>query len=299
MPRAPKFVHPLRAVREAVNKSQPEFAKMFGVSGSFIQAIELGQRNLSDELADAIMLRLGVDAESLKRKRGLPVSLIGLNKAEFLLQSERSDDLEKVYPFVMRHEDYKALEKVRDQGERFRRSVVFWQETIVPAWKSEHWQVRDALENKLRLLFEAAERENKYHAVAMRLSRWIEDAVNEFRLRTTIDVIRKPLSGRDAQWPTFMETLSESFTLLPLSKKHRKIRQTITGKITHKNCERVICHIGTENGMILGKRLGDLPDNVIKWLVKNWAPKLTSSAGEEDRRLRGALKLVWRKRRKP
>ena len=283
MPREPKFTHPLRTVRAALKKSQPQFAKMFGVSASYIQAIELGQRNLTDELADAIMLRLGVDAESLKRKRGVPVSLIGSNKAEFLLQSESRDDLEKVY------KDYKALKKVRDQGERFRRSVVFWHKTIVPAWRSEQWQVRDALDNKLGLLFEAAELENKYHAVAMRLSRWIDDAVNEFRLRI----------GRDAQWPTFMETLSGSFTLLPLSKKHRKIRQTITGKITHKNCERVICHIGKENGMILGKRLGDLPDNVIKWLVKNWAPKLTSSAGEEDRRLQGALKLVWRKRRKP
>ena len=58
MPRKPKFVHSLRTVRAALNKSQPQFAKMFGVSASYIQAIELGQRNLTDELADAIMLRV-------------------------------------------------------------------------------------------------------------------------------------------------------------------------------------------------------------------------------------------------
>ena len=30
MSRRPKFIHPLRAVREALGKSQPQFAKMFG-----------------------------------------------------------------------------------------------------------------------------------------------------------------------------------------------------------------------------------------------------------------------------
>src|SRR5262249_9590341 len=99
MPRRPKFIHPLRVVRIGLNKSQPQFAKMFGVSASYIQAVELAERTLNDELADAIMLRFGVDAESLKvdvkslkRKRGAaPVHLIDANKAEFMLWSGPSE----------------------------------------------------------------------------------------------------------------------------------------------------------------------------------------------------------------
>src|SRR6266568_2284641 len=113
MPREPKFVHPLRTVRAALKKSQPQFANMFGVSASYIQAIELGQRKLSDELADAIMLRLGVDAESLKRRRGVPVSLIDADKAEF---NYGGDHIAEAV------EDYGALLRVRDRHERLRRS---------------------------------------------------------------------------------------------------------------------------------------------------------------------------------
>jgi transcriptional regulator with XRE-family HTH domain len=229
----------LRTLRAALGKSQPQFAKMFGISASYVQAIELGQRTLNEELADAIMLRLGVDAESLKRKRGAPVHLIGSGKAEFTLWSGRRDlyhitehpehwfttaeetsrsqaEMDKVV------KEYAALNKVTDQRERFRCCVLFWQKRIVLAWKSDQWQVWDVLDNKLRLLFEAAEREHKYHSVAMRLSRWIDNVVREYRLRTTIDVIRNSRSGRDAQWPAFMDTLSPSFRLKPRSRRRRK-----------------------------------------------------------------------------
>lgn len=213
MPRRPKFIHPLRVVRAALNKSQPEFAKMFGVSASYIQKVELGQRTLDNELADAIMLRLGVDAESLKRKRGAPISLIDVDKAEF---TYGGDDIAKSI------EDYGALLKVRNKYERLRRSVLFWRINVLPDWELNHWRVRNALDNKLDLLFEAAEREKKYHSVAMRLSRWIENAVSEFRLRTTINAIRNSRSGRDAQWPAFMDTLSSSFRLKPRSRRRKR-----------------------------------------------------------------------------
>jgi len=221
MARRPKFIHPLRSVRQALRKSQLQFAKMFGVSASYIQAVELGQRKLNDQLADAIMLRLGVDAESLKRKRGAPVHLIGSGKAEFTLWSgEKTSRSQAEMDEVVR--EYAALKKVADQRERFRRCILFWQKGIVPAWKSDQWQVGDVLDNKLGLLFEAAEREHKYHSVAMRLSRWIDNVVREYRLRITIDVIRNSRSGRDAQWPAFMDTLSESFRLKPRSRRRRK-----------------------------------------------------------------------------
>ena len=239
MPQRPKFIHPLRVVRTALNKSQPQFAKMFGVSTSYIQAVELGQRKLNDELADAIMLRLGVDAESLKRKRGAPVHLIGSGKAEFTLWSGQSFWYHTVeHPehwFTKAEEtsrsqtemdkavkEYAALLNEPDRHERFGRSMLFWRKRIVPARKSGQWLVGDALYNKLEILFQAAGRENKYHSVAMRLSRWNVNTVGEFRLRTTINVIRDSRSGRDAQWPAFMDTLAESFRVKPLSRRRRK-----------------------------------------------------------------------------
>jgi len=237
VPRKPKFTHPLRTLRAALGKSQPQFANMFGISASYVQAIELGQRKLSNELADAIMLRFGVNAESLKRKRNAPAHLIGSGKAAFTLWSGRRDlyhtPEHPEHWFTTAEEtsrsraemnkavkEYATLLNERDPQERFRRCVLFWQKRIVPAWNSDQWLIGDALDNKLGLLFEAAGRENKYHSVAMRLNRWIEDVVREYRLRTTIDVIiRNSRSGRDAHWPTFMDTLSESFRLKPRSRR--------------------------------------------------------------------------------
>lgn len=60
-----KMVHPLRAVREAVALSRSKFARLVGTSESYVEAIEYGSRTMNEELAESIMLRLGIDAESL------------------------------------------------------------------------------------------------------------------------------------------------------------------------------------------------------------------------------------------
>ena len=214
MPRRPRFIHPLRAVRRALGKSQLQFARMFGVSASYIQAVELGQRNLNDELADAIMLRCGVDASSLKRKRGKPEFLSYFNEelADAILRSGKHHV--PVNPETWRAvEEFADLRKVTDERERLRRLFAFWRCVILPALKAYQWQVHAALGGKVALLFEAAERENKYYSVAMQLSRVIDTLVDEHDLLTTINVIRgRP---RGTRWPSFMDILSLSFRLKP------------------------------------------------------------------------------------
>jgi transcriptional regulator with XRE-family HTH domain len=80
MPKRPRFIHPIRAAREALagaegrSISQKQFGKRLGVSGSYIQRIELGQVPPPNDLCSAIALLTGVDPESLKRKRGRPMT---------------------------------------------------------------------------------------------------------------------------------------------------------------------------------------------------------------------------------
>ncbi len=72
MPKRPSFESPLRAVRKALRLSQAEFAKILRVSEPYIQAIELGLRTISDDLAEEVSFRFGVTAKSLKQMKGVP-----------------------------------------------------------------------------------------------------------------------------------------------------------------------------------------------------------------------------------
>jgi transcriptional regulator with XRE-family HTH domain len=225
MPRKPKFTHPLRTLRAALGKSQPQFAKMFGVSASYMQAVELGQRKLNDELADAIMLRLGVDAESLKGRRSMPKPLLlSARNMKIALLIGDSPHLTLLQKFVqllneVRKVGYPRLEKKLNSDQLFylfQAHVKFWEKQIAPNW--EWSSPYHALNSKLEILFEAAKREKKHFTLAMRLSRWIEKSANEFRLRTTINAIT---GANSARWPSFMQTLADSFNLPQRQRRKR------------------------------------------------------------------------------
>src|ERR1039458_4674383 len=78
MPKRPKFVHPVRAVRQAVGESlgkkltQPAFARMVGVSAATIQSVELGRLALSPDLANRIFVLTGAEPRSLIKRGGKP-----------------------------------------------------------------------------------------------------------------------------------------------------------------------------------------------------------------------------------
>ena len=78
MPRAPKFIHPLRIVRKEMgNFSQPRFGAMIGCSASTIQAVENGQLKLSLRLAHRIQLHTGAQShELIKGRRGKAVDFM-------------------------------------------------------------------------------------------------------------------------------------------------------------------------------------------------------------------------------
>jgi transcriptional regulator with XRE-family HTH domain len=199
------FRHPLRVLRESafsVKKSRAKFAKMFGVSESSIEKIEAGERNLGPDLADAIMLRYGIDGESLKQERGFPRSLLIDVPATAGFSIGR--DLDEVREAEKK---YRELLKLRDKHKRLQRSIEFWQKYVVTSgWN--HWIVADVLITKVWLLLATAKQTDKFYAVAVRLSRWIDDAVEEFRLRKRINELME-----SAVWPSFMDTLGTSFWL--------------------------------------------------------------------------------------
>jgi transcriptional regulator with XRE-family HTH domain len=200
----------------ALKKSQPQFAKMFGVSASYIQAIELGQRNISSELADDIMLRFGVEAESLKRKRGLPVSLLRQDQI----------DIKNSSPSATKKlgREFAALQEITDPCERLQFCIEFYRK-IFPYFESEVRYQNFA--RKVEILFTAAVREKKHLALLIRLDRWMENAVKKFGLEPTIKAVIRPYVGgnREVDWQPFRELICHSLPFLPLQKKDQLSRR--------------------------------------------------------------------------
>jgi transcriptional regulator with XRE-family HTH domain len=197
-------IHPLRVVRGALHISRAKFAKLFGVSESSIEKIEAGERNLSGDLADAIMLRYGIDDESLKRERGFPRSLLidAPSKAGFSIGRDLDETLKA-------EKEYRKLLKVRDKYDRLERSMLFWRKYVLKGeWN--HWNVANVLITKIWLLFAVAKQTDNFYAVGIQLSRWIDEAVVDFRLRKKIN----ELMG-STEWPAFIDTLGATFWLRP------------------------------------------------------------------------------------
>jgi putative transcriptional regulator len=59
MPRQPKVIHPLRAIRTAAGLTQPQLGKLIGVSKDTIQSIENGRLEMSEDLAIKITRQTG------------------------------------------------------------------------------------------------------------------------------------------------------------------------------------------------------------------------------------------------
>src|SRR5258707_104978 len=72
MPRAPRFTHPVRAIRSALRLTQPALAKKLGISASYLKAIENGQRPPNDLFRAKLSSLSGVKPETITTKRGIP-----------------------------------------------------------------------------------------------------------------------------------------------------------------------------------------------------------------------------------
>jgi transcriptional regulator with XRE-family HTH domain len=162
-------------VRLALGKSQTEFANMFGVSASYIQAIELGGRTINDELCDDIELRLGVKANSLKQKQGLPTVWLLQERTVALMPQRISEPI------------LSKLRKLRRKPrERLRYQLALWKK-MLPAMEEK--APRKEIVEKLLILLDAAAAERKHLTALLQLDRWIEDQIALLNLRKPIRII--------------------------------------------------------------------------------------------------------------
>jgi transcriptional regulator with XRE-family HTH domain len=216
-----KCHHPVRWVRALAGKSRAKFARLFGISDSYVEAIERGDRQLTDELRDKIALLYGLDDRSLKLRSGFPRSVIDTKRLDFnsfydpdLAEPPAGASDKEITAAMIAaldrgmelFQELEALPKVRNKYDRLQRSMIFWQKYVLHS-KQSHTPVENVLSNKLGLLFEAAAQEEQFYPLAMELSRWIEHAVSKYRLRSAITVLRNSRDGEAGEWPTFMESL--------------------------------------------------------------------------------------------
>ena len=158
MPKQPKFVHPLKAVRQVLgNLSQLEFGKRVDYSASTIQSIELGRLPMPEKLAREAMRFTGVSPDCLLKGRGKALSLLGgpLDQAAY-----------EAWCTLLSHTNGAIVPK--------------FFETLLP---------------RLLLLFLAASKRNQGHAVGEFLREWMRDAEDQFKLTGQEDLILSEIKG--------------------------------------------------------------------------------------------------------
>jgi transcriptional regulator with XRE-family HTH domain len=193
MPRKPPFKNPVRLLREALGKTQPEFARVIGVSPKYLQKIELGERPLTDDLADLMMATFGVSQDSVKQKKGRPLHLLGPGH--------------------------------RDLGY----NISVWQMYQDTIEKRTGEDLHQYLLPKLDVLLDAARRKKqaaaykypKAIAVSLRLDRWIDQTADDFGLRQAINTVleERAKAGKPVLWkPSLALALTRHRVLPSVSK---------------------------------------------------------------------------------
>lgn len=205
MPKQPLFDNPVRLLREALKRTQPEFSKILGVSPTYLQKIELGARPITADLTDFLTAAFGVSPTSMMKPKGRPCHL---------LETEKHSDLAA--------------------------NIRAWQ-TVTP--QLQNWAVEDFtryLVPKLEVLFDAGSRQkmgarHKYPktiAISLRLDRCIGEIVKDFGLNREIQAVLSELetAGRKVIWDRelVIETGTQREVRLPGSSK-------IALKITRKS----------------------------------------------------------------
>ena len=143
--------HGLKALRAACGLTQPALAKLLGVSWRTIVAIEVGQRSLSRDVAERIMLATGALPDSLLSKSASPLDLNG---------QPYSRDF---------FEHWKTATSTRKHGE-----------TKLEA------DVHESIERArllLELLQRAAANKNRLLAVQYHFQSWMDQMMKDFDLR--------------------------------------------------------------------------------------------------------------------
>jgi len=171
MAKKPLNDNPVRLVRKALGNTQPEFARQLGISESFLQKIELGVKKLPIELAELMMVRFGVRADSLMSEHGKPDALFDCRPGTL-------------------------TEK-----------MAYWQNCVLRLNEDAYANFRENLSQKLDALFEAASRGNNALVLGVYLDRWIaeQERVLGLKLYRKAVLAEREAEGRPVDWTPYIE----------------------------------------------------------------------------------------------
>ena len=191
MPRHPTTENPVRFLREALGKTQSAFANEIGISAKYLQKIELGERPLTDDLADFFMAAFGVTQDSVRERTGRPLHLL-----------ENEDHLDLVANIA-------TWQSMGDLLETFIQQDI--EAYFLP---------------KLQLLFAAAKpnqlvgarRTKKIMQLGLRLDRWINDMIEVFDLNAAVakELQKRKQEGREVIWEPSLVIASGNHPGVPL-----------------------------------------------------------------------------------
>ena len=181
----PKFIHPLRCGGIEFRKTQLQFARDLGISPSISRPTSKMVNGNFPTIWPTRSAPVGIDADSLKR-RGKPRSVIGSTKAAYTISSVDAETWKTPTGLENISDEYRGGDD-HDPNGKLRRSIPLWQK-ITPHWNLD---IASALLTTSWRCYLKQPTETKILSLGLQLSRWIDNAVSDYRLRTTIDDLRK------------------------------------------------------------------------------------------------------------
>lgn len=219
----------MKIIRVLLNRSRQQFATDLGISARYVEAIESGDRKLTDTLIAEIMVRFGIDPESLKGKHCFPRSVLGPKKITVRCDDRYGATPDNPVEVTIPLDKFFADNKAKDKYAQLRVLMALWQQYAIH-WQINHEGIEELFTLKLTLLLHAAAESNCYYSLAMRLDLVIDHLREVFQLQKgTNDHLPEALRlGKWTtdfhEWPSFFDALKNSFRPRPRSTSSRRKR---------------------------------------------------------------------------
>lgn len=110
--------------------------------------------------------------------------------------------------------------------------------------------------------------------------------------RLTIEDQEKNANAKVIEAGGKVETFAAQMTARAASQSEAIVKEGVESstRSAKEDWRKVKCHVGTANGPMLGKTVGEMVPAVIEWFKKEWLPKLPEQPLKKDAALRDALR---------
>jgi len=131
---------------------------------------------------------------------------------------------------------------------------------------------------------------------------YTEDEIHDFEpengdQRPQAEIIERNVreATANATGETFTETDGKAITLETpdgITYEAHEVNDYGPINVTERNYKDRVAHFGKPGGNMLGKKVGELPKEVVEWLYNKWIPKLSPLSSEDDIRLKKAIEFA-------